>query len=209
MKLLVLSALIISHITSNILASEPSNVLIIDNGIDTSHELIRDFNISNHGGFSNDHGSHLFCILSKNLNNKQFKFTSINYKKFNISEIKKIIKDKRYDYVLYASSGQKFQKKELEILISIIKNNSNTKIVTSSGNNSINLDQNPIYPCSYNISNIECIGNQFSYSNYGSKVKKIPSPKLFESCSTNNKYSKKYGTSQSAALYLNKLLLTK
>lgn len=209
MKLIVLFTIIIYHITSNILASEPLNILIMDNGIDTSHELIRGFNISNHGGFSNDHGSHLFCILSKNLNNKQFRFTSINYKKIKISEIKKIIKDKKYDYVLYASSGQKFQKKESDILISIINKNINTKIITSSGNNSINLDKNPLYPCSYNISNIECIGNQFSYSNYGSKVKKIISPKLFESCSTNNEYSKKYGTSQSAALYLNKLLLAK
>lgn len=188
-------------------AFSSTNILFIDTGIDLSHDYIKKYNIKQSvNKIENDHGTHLFCIVFKDINPKKYIITSINYKKESLDSIYKKLKDISFSYVLYASGGDKYQKKEEELIDKIIKNNKNVKIITSSGNNKKNLDSIKYFPCSYDKENITCIGNFQEYSNYGSKVLKIKSPLNFESCSLNNSFSIKKGTSQTAAFYLNKLL---
>lgn len=195
-------------LTLNSYSKEMINILIIDTGIDKSHPLASKFDISEYLNtkVEEDHGTHLFCILTKNLSPNRFKFSSFNYKKIKVNTIISKIKNIKFDYVLYAIGDDNPQKEELELFNVLIKENPNIKIIASAGNNSKNLDIMSYYPCSYGLKNIECIGNNDKYSNYGKIVKVINSPKYFESCSLKNGFSIKRGTSQTASYYLNKIL---
>lgn len=199
--------LILIIIFSNTVWSQ--SVLVVDTGIDTTHSFLREYKIKQDilDTPEKDHGTHLACILVKGLNKDSINIHSINYEKKSIPEILKAIHNKKYDYVLYSIGGVLSQNKEKVIFEKIIRNNENVKIITSAGNNSKNLDIEPYYPCSYDINNIVCIGNYEKYSNYGRKVTKIKSPKIFESCSFNNSFKKMQGTSQSSSYYLNNLIL--
>jgi hypothetical protein len=166
-------------IISNSYGFEQKKILIIDTGIDLSHDKVKNFKINQEKKIKivNDHGTHLFCILTNNLNYNKYLFTSINYKKQKIDDIFKVIENKNFDFILFASNGEIYQKKERQLLNHIIKKNKDVKIVTSSGNKGLNLDINKRFPCSYNLKQIICIGNYEKYSNYGSKVTRINSPK--------------------------------
>lgn len=206
MKFFILFILLTSF---NSYSKESLNILIIDTGVDKTHPLVSKFRVLEYLNkkIDEDHGTHLFCILTRNLDPQKFKFTSINYKKIKINTIISKVQNIKFDYVLYAIGDEKYQKEELDLFNMLIEKNPSIKIITSAGNNSKKLGITKYYPCSYELKNIECIGNNYSYSNYGKNVKIIKSPKEFESCSLNKGYSIKKGTSQTSAYYLNKILL--
>ncbi len=69
-----------------------------------------------------------------------------------------------------------------EELYNIIKNNPNVLFVCSAGNNNVNLDDTPIYPCNYNLDNIISVmaidnrGERYASSGFGQKSVHIAAP---------------------------------
>lgn len=188
------------------------NILMLDTGIDLSHDFFKSENIvikqDRNEIIKDDHGTHLACILLKDIKDKSISLHSINYRNKNIGYIKKYVKKVKFDFVLYSSGEYDYNQAEDDILNFIINKNKNVKIIISAGNNSQNINNKKYYPCelSKKYSQIKCIGNSSNYSNYGDHVIKYNSPHEYESCTFKNKYIIKKGTSQAAAFYLNNII---
>lgn len=125
--------------------------------------------------------------------------------------------DEGYDVVIYASVGESSSKEEYATLLKMKKNN--ILLITSAGNEHIDLRKHPRFPASYAfgykeyapLTNIIPIaatkdGKELTnYSNYGPKMATEVSVGE-RSTLPNGGFGIMHGTSQSAAIYLHKLL---
>ena len=186
-------------ITANIVfAQDEIKVALIDTGVYPLNSSIKEKVVNIESNVTDFHGTDLACILSKSESISTI--YSYNHNKTfegRISGLKDAIR-KNVSYIVYTSSGEKESKKERYLLELASKRG--IKILVSAGNESKNLDISKIYPCSYNIKNLICVGNKEVYSNYGDKVIRIEKDNEIDCLNTLS------GTSQSTAIYLKELL---
>lgn len=180
-----------------------TKVAIIDSGI-YSHKQLKKYTINKvSNSVTNEHGTHLACILLHKIDPNDIELYSYNMYELGLHKSLELAIKEKVDYILFAGSGIDYNLKEYNLLLKASRQG--ILIITSAGNDHINVDEYSVYPCKYRISNIRCVGNNKFYSNTGSNIIKVNKAR-FESCSKNNKYIVKEGTSQSAAFYLNTLL---
>jgi subtilisin family serine protease len=93
--------------------------------------------------------------------------------------------------------------------------NSELLIIAAAGNNNINIDQNPVYPASYNYQNVIAVasinqkGTLSAYSNYGKNTIEITAPgETILSTIPENQYGYSSGTSMAAAYITGQAALT-
>lgn len=200
--MIILKLLIVFLFTQIFAYANESNlskktVGLIDTGVYPINKKItaQTLNLSNN--IENLHGTSLACILSQNPNINIQSFDHKNTFDGRIESLKSAIKAK-VDYILYTSTGNNPSKKEKYLIELALKKG--IVVVLSAGNESKNIDENLTYPCSYNIEGALCIGNKSTYSNTGKSIIVI------EDDSDSDCIKSLKGTSQSAAIYLKKLI---
>lgn len=194
-------------------------VLVIDTGVDLSHEEIRSHvNMSkwpddkNYSDF-NSHGTHIAGIILKDTC-EEVELTSCKYygtdkplsDTSQINCFKQALK-KHYDIINFSSGGKIYIKEEYDVLKSL----KDTKIIVAAGNDGENLKFTSYYPASYGLPNVIPVGNldgkvKNSSSNYGlPNMVWMEGTRIF-SFFPGGRYGIMTGSSQAAAAYSNKLL---
>lgn len=184
---------IIMILVSQLVIAKEVTVGLIDTGVvGINKEIITKVNPVDEK-VENYHGTSLACILTQN---PEIKVLNLPHKETfegRIDALKKAIRHD-VDYILYASSGLEFSRKEKYLIELAIKKG--IKVVVSAGNQGFSLLENPVYPCSYNIEGVVCVGNKKEYSNKGMNVVLVEQDNEYK-CLESFK-----GTSQSAAIYI-------
>jgi len=217
LKCLFMKISILFLLFSSIVYAKDIRVLIIDTGVDLSHEEIRshipiintiDYN-DTHG-----HGTHVAGLILKDTC-PQVKLISCKYyykdyeKQLRTSndcfELGLRIKP---DYINYSSGGSKVDFKEFILFTKLVKQG--TKIMVAAGNSG--KERPDFYPARYEMKGVTIVGNlnpdgtHNSTSNYGFKEMVWEIGTKIESTFPDGKRNEMTGTSQATAIYLNKQL---
>ncbi len=98
-----------------------------------------------------------------------------------------------------------FGSSENNVALKAAMKDSGILFITAAGNKGQNLDENPVYPASYELSNVLTVGAMgqegtlANYSNYGKAVDMIATGNFTRTLAPNNKYLLAQGSSYSAA----------
>lgn len=129
---------------------------------------------------------------------------SANSNLHNSNQALKYAIEKNVDIINYSGGGSESSNEELRLLKEAEKKR--IIIVVAGGNESENITQKPYYPCSYNLSNIICVGNidnqneLSSSSNYGGNIDSYIIGTKIRSLMPKSRFGNLSGTSQSAAI---------
>ena len=212
--------LILLNIFCSIAFSRDISVLVIDTGVDTSHEEIKshipkseDLNSFNYKD-TNSHGTHIAGLILKNTCYRvklysckyHFEFGEPKIQNANDCFDKALVL--KPDYVNFSSGGKGYDIYEKIVIEKILKNG--TKVVVSAGNDGEN---NPLYyPPAYGLKNLIIVGNldedrkRHKTSNYGfSNMVWEIGTKVFSTLPNGN-FGQMTGTSQATAIRTNRLL---
>jgi subtilisin family serine protease len=214
--------LIIALLTPLSSTARSVKVIVLDSGysaVDPLTSYIRqsyDFTETSH--FDTDgHGTHILSLISDNGSISKKHLELISIKIFNnsssgllpyLNALKKTIEIKPDIVNLsYVHEGSD----ELEEFFLNQISQKGTKIVVAAGNGSRNLDKNPVYPCSYHIPNLICVGNKSeghlqSDSNFGKAVHSWENGDNQVGQNIDGSLQILSGTSQSAAIFTRKLI---
>lgn len=206
--------------SSSVSLAETIKVLVVDTGVDLSHRSIRD-HVSVLDWTSKDyidvrgHGTHIAGLVLKDTC-KEVELISCRYYSpgsnsllASIDCFKRALHTNVY-VINYSSSGFAFSIDEYKVLKAV--SDIGTKIVVSAGNDNIDLTSEvDVYPAKYqDIENLVVVGNSTDKSsNYGLSGMVWENGTNIFSTFPNNRFGKMTGTSQSTAIYTNKLLKKK
>ncbi len=229
--------IILLYTTLGFSQTDKIKVMFIDTGYDANHKYLQ--MISGDKNDTNGHGSHIAGLLVYDFNEKtrsinlkaplcdkiqiiscKFYDKSYTYAKIEEELFRCLNKAKteNFNYVNISAGGYSFSLKEYTIL----KEMSNIRIVTASGNNNKDIDKYPYFPAGYNsiaiknfelprLDNVIPVGNlglnnkKYYSSNYGSSVIWEKGTEVV-STYKNNQFARLTGTSQASPIYLHKLL---
>jgi major intracellular serine protease len=216
--------LIVLIFCSSITFARDIKVLIIDTGVDLTHIEIRNHvNMKYWTDYTNYfdgnyHGTHIAGLIVKDicpevvlescryydLNNGQTNFTN------SLNCFKTALKG-HYDVINYSSSGTDESQAEYNAIK--LLSDKGTIIVVAAGNNGLDLGHphNKSYPAKYGIKNVIVVGNldgdkRNVSSNYGLKGMVWENGTNVLSTFPGGKYGRMTGTSQSTAIYTNRIL---
>lgn len=196
-------------------------VLEIDTGVDKSHERIaRHIKNTNIEIDANGHGTHIAGLILANtckevelVSCKWYEVLNGDFNKY-LNCLKEAIKLKP-DIINISSGGTNYNKEEFKLLTKL--SDLNVIIVVAAGNNGKNLlmSGNDYYPAKYDIKNIIPVGNldidgQINItSNYGLTKEVYEMGTQILSTLPKENYGIMSGTSMSAAIRTNRILLQK
>lgn len=177
---------------------DPVRIAVFDSGIDKDHSLLRTY-VSDQGyDASSDlffspfldnigHGTHVSGIIVQQIEEiSDFyktvipieiisaKFTAdLMFSPNSLPKFLKLLtKYEKFDIINISASGFDFNQDEYYAIFEAF--GKNTQVVVAAGNNSSNLNEDPtVFPCSYKLPNIICVGNSENdlffnpSSNYG------------------------------------------
>lgn len=189
-------------------AKEPVRVGIIDTGIDESARLIKPFAMPNKKALGYDffenkkrqmdvdgHGTHLAGVITidqepEDLHLYSYRFTdgetyfhdpvilklrNKNNERRYLQSLKQAIKDK-VQILNLSLMHQNYIEEEVELFKKAA--DQGMLVIAGAGNDKLDLDKTPSYPCAYDLPNILCVGSSngaqdkiSSFSNFGSPVK--------------------------------------
>jgi subtilisin family serine protease len=186
-------------------------VMSIDTGVDFSHELLHEHHLPTQYIYdnidNNGHGTHIAGIILKDTC-VQVKFISCNYfanRSPNACFRRALIE--KPDYINFSSGGMEFDREEKELVTALTK--AGIIIVVAAGNN--NLKRPNYYPARYEmkgmiiVGNLDSNGKRHFLSNYGFKGMKWEiGTSIFSTMPHGFGYMT--GTSQAAAVHMNKIL---
>jgi major intracellular serine protease len=212
---------IILSLLSSISLARQISVLVIDTGVDLTHEEIRSHvNMANWNGNSDytdfhGHGTHIAGLILKDTC-PQVELTSCKYYeleqdgKSNIDKTVTCFKQaliKHFDFINYSSGGQEFSQKEHDTLAKI----KNSLIVVAAGNDGHDLSMWHYYPASYLLPNEIAVGNlngkvKNQSSNYNLEGMAWEQGTNILSTYQGGRYGIMTGTSQATAIHTNRLI---
>lgn len=194
------------------LLSFSKTVVILDSGVNSNIKNLKKHSVIDSVNDSVGHGTHIFGIISNFLQNTNDSFISIKIGD-NTSSIE--------DYLIGLQKAIDFNPDLINISFThknyndieeILIRNSKSIFIVAAGNEGIDLDKYPRYPCSYKLKNIKCVGsknknNLSFFSNYGKGIFYQNGEDVVSL--TNNGLEIQSGTSQSAAFLTKKILENK
>lgn len=216
------------------LSQASQKIVVLDTGLDiTDTRLSPKLCAEGHKDFTNTelkdthgHGTHVVGLIEQYAKDTDYCLVIVKYYREEDDKIKNMKAYKEaltYAFSLepkiinFSGSGPQFDEDELVL----IKDHPNTILVTSAGNEKVNLDIEKRYPASYKEKNIIVVGsidavsttkdagkNKSSFSNYGKIVTHWEIGNLVLSTAPDGKQVYNSGTSMSSAIYTGKLIYT-
>ena len=193
-------------------------VAIVDTGLDLNDIRFKHLCDYGHKDFTNTgirdyngHGTHISGIIEINTRIDDYCYIIVKYFDDSATDHEngqrsllamKYAVSLGVDIINYSSSGDYISEE-----YRLIKTHPNIIFNVAAGNDGLNLDRHPVYPCSYNLKNIHCVGrfngeNEITNrGNYGKAVKYYEPGWEILSYLPNNRTGYLTGTSQATAMY--------